>query len=119
MNDIELKYYNPSPAIVFNDMIHKIEEVKGYNYRDMANKYGRDGVNPRAPYIDVWHWLLEHDFEGVTNGSYVILNIEYWLNKKEYEMIEEVRQVLTDIRDVCRDSPAYSTDGTINFWIEW
>jgi len=72
-------------------------------------------ANGERPYLDFWHWLLEHDFAEMHNGSFQYL----WSSSLEDpETPEWVRTILKDIFETVKGHPACDKDG-INFYVSW
>ena len=68
------------------------------------------------PYLDVWHWLIEHAFQDdLCNGSHQFLHLDVL----ERDAPDYVKTVLNAIfESIPEDHPARTKEG-INFWIEW
>jgi hypothetical protein len=71
--------------------------------------------NKEPPYLDYWHWLLDHCFYEVSNPSSQYMNItEILKDKKTPSWVKEITQL---IYDEFKDE--LDKDGGLEVWISW
>lgn len=68
------------------------------------------------PYQDVWHWLLDNDFDEFQRGS--DNNYLSFSSLEEEETPEYVKVFLRAVQEVVKDHPAYDGED-VRFHIDW
>ena len=66
------------------------------------------------PYQDVWHYMIDHDFYDVSNGSMHTI----YFNDLEEDAPDYVKKFYESMHSMVKDSPAYK-DGALEVWVEW
>lgn len=72
-------------------------------------------TNPEPSYLDYWHWLLDHCFSEVSNGSAQYWNIEEIIEDEDTPVwvIEITKLVQKEFKE------NLDTDGGLKVWISW
>lgn len=99
-----------APTWDYRQVIDYIEEKYKINVRDYAGKFAHPEIDDKVPYLDFWHWLIDHDFSDMYNGSYQWIWVtEHLENKKTPPWVKEILQKIYD---------EFQEDD-MQFWIEW
>ena len=99
--------------IDYHDMIEYIEqkyniEVRGYvRKEDMGKK--------NVEYLDYWHWLLDHCFDGMGNPSTQFIPVYNMLNDEGWapDWVIEITTLID--KEFHKDLD----DGALQVWISW
>lgn len=104
------KKVSHEPTWDYHQVIHYVEEKHGFNARDYAGKFGKKDFDANVPYLDFWHWLLDHDFVDMYNGSYQYLLVKEHLEDEETP--PWVKEILQKIYDEFQEDD-------MEFWVAW
>jgi len=105
----------PKPKVVqrvsfdYNECRDYLQEKFGYNERDFAGKFSRDG-NTDAPYQDFWHFVIECD-DSISDGCYFTMDRD-WVEDFEKD----------DFRSIILNRYVDEFGGgsdSVQFWVEW
>jgi hypothetical protein len=74
-------------------------------------------LDKSPPYLDTWHFMLDHDFYDLNRGSCRTMKLE---ESVIYSYPGYVQTVYRAIKECVQDNPAYNkTNEHVNFWIDW
>jgi hypothetical protein len=92
----------------YNDCRNYLEKKYGYDERDYAKKFQGKKVHDDKPYLDFWHWVIDHN--EVHNGCF----ISFERGTLEYITEEWVKEIYTHYLDEFADEK-----GEIVFYVWW
>lgn len=92
----------------YNKCRDYLQAKYGYDERDYAGKFVGKGVRENVPYLDFWHWVLNH--HQIQNGCFVVFT------RWEYEDIEEewVKVIYGHYLDEFADK-----EGNLDLYVWW
>ncbi len=91
-------YWDYLEIIAYIEKKYKIE-TRGYIPKNGFSKeqLKKSGKN-KKPYLDFWHWQLEHDANSISNGSFFYLSISEYLEEDDEEYcpfwVKEIIQII-------------------------
>jgi hypothetical protein len=98
---------------ITGDVAPKDNAVSSQEYYKRYKEWVKD--NPEPPYLDYWHWLLEHCFSDISNGTSAYFNVSEILeDDKTPDWVKEITKLIYDeFNDELDD------DGGVEVWNSW
>lgn len=114
-NDKQIEQYNKTvkgKAKITGSTQYTSQEYKDFeSWRKKNNLPSIDSIK----YLDYWHWLLNHSWEGLNNGSAKYLDVVEILEDEETATwVKEITQL---IHDEFKDD--LDSSGGLTVWVEW
>lgn len=72
--------------------------------------------NPEPPYLDYWHWLLEHCFSEMANPSHQVIPVREILDVEDWAP-EWVKQITLFIQKEFHHD--IDDEGCLDVWVSW